>query len=1091
MKIYHKYLYLFLLGVTLCCVTGISAQSLRMKMQAADKEYANLKYTQAITLYQKIVRKNTDNAYAIGKIADCYWRMRDFNNALSWYEKLNAKSLDSITMAGYIHVLMANGKYKQAQDRCKEYIALHAGEKKIGGLLQHLENLDLFFRDSANWRTSFVDINSDAEDFCPVFYNKGLVFVSNRSKNDRVKKRSSHSIGVPAFCKIYYIGDTKNIKILSGYQPPNLSESKTEPVLWEDALPGAKIKKSNTTSASILDMGIKTHLNIGPVTFSSDGKTAYYNWNARIQKKDGGVSRLELFSTSYINGSFTGEKGFQYNGTDYSVEHPSLSADGQFLYFSSNRKGGLGAFDIYSCKKNDSSWSTPKNLGKLVNTDGNEMFPFADAQGNLYFASDGWPGLGALDIFYVKMKNGMPVGPPQNLGYPVNSSYDDFGITVAADSASGYFSSNRRDGNDDIYRFAYLKDINENIKVTVLDTVSRLRTDGVVVNRKEEKETINNWSFYVNGPAYLNSATSDSASRIWVNGALVNKLEGKPIEFNRLVYVIGTVLDSITKLRMDGVTIDIHETGDEGNDNFHFVTNNSGNFGAYWKNESRLEVQLKKPGYHTYHVQVQTDQLRDHFLLAFLKPGEDPSSTEKKAIRKIVSKNIMAPIAAPSSMAFEENLRHLTDSLHVSVIKRFSVYYDLGSFNIRQQDVVIMDSVVKIVKDHPEINVVVAGFTDCRGDSIVNRQLAKNRAGAVRRFLQKLGIHPSGINTAYFSKKNFVLPCKEDRTYDKNKQMVNRRSEIVLVQNGNFIAQNQDKESDRINVAIVAEKNKRNQKTDTSKSISPIKDRQNKVNTEVKVVNNSGSTLPQLAAAKESSNRYAEKKVIVTEIKDKKNKVITEEKKENNSGNVLPQLGTPKDSSNRYTEKKVIVTGIKDRQNKVNTEEKGVNNSGTTLSQKVTLKDSSDIYSPTSKRVVDSDTFSTQRKEEDLIAEMSKRISKTPILLHTTSDSVHIELYDNGVFDRDTISIIYNGKLLIFKQQLQVDKAISFYVKVDGDERKNEMIFFADNLGLIPPNSALMVITDGEAKRTEVSVTNDLGHNAVIYFIKPKKKADN
>lgn len=134
------------------------------------------------------------------------------------------------------------------------------------------------------------------------------------------------------------------------------------------------------------------------------------------------------------------------------------------------------------------------------------------------------------------------------------------------------------------------------------------------------------------------------------------------------------------------------------------------------------------------------------------------------------------------------------------------------------------------------------------------------------------------------------------------------------------------------------------------------------------------------------------------------------------------------------------------------------------------------------------DSFYMQRKEADLVEEMSKRISKTPILLHANSDSVHIELYDNGVFDYDTISIIYNGKLLIFKQLLKVDKAISFYVKVDGDERKNEMIFFADNLGLIPPNSALMVITDGEAKRTEVSVTNDLGHNAIIYFIKPKKQ---
>lgn len=1057
MKNCHKYLYIFLLGITLFSITGLHAQSLHVKMMAADKEYANLKYAQAITLYQKVIRKEADNAYAIGKIADCYWRMRDFSSSLSWYEKLNVTSLDSITMAGYIHVLMANGKYTDAQDRCKKYIALHAGEKKIGGLLQHLEHLDLFFRDSANWRTSFVDINSDAEDFSPVFYNKGLVFVSNRSKNEESNKRSSHSIGVPAFCKIYYIGDTNNIKILSGYIPPTPSESNVEPVLWEDALPGAKIKHPNSVSASPLDMGIKTHLNIGPVTFSGDGKTAYYNWNAKIQKKDVGVSRLELFSTSYINGSFTKEKGFQYNGTDYSVEHPSLSPDGQFLYFSSNRKGGLGAFDIYSCKRNDSSWSTPKNLGKLVNTDGNEMFPFVDAQGNLYFASDGWPGLGALDIFYVKMKNGLPVGPPQNLGYPVNSSFDDFGITVARDSASGYFSSNRRNGNDDIYRFAYLKNINENIKVTVLDTVSRLRTDGVIVNRREEKETINNWSFKVNSPLYGNAPSSDTSSRIWVNGALVNKLEGKPFEFTRLVYVVGTVLDSISKLRMDGVTVDIKETGDEGNDNFHFVTNNSGNFGAYWKNECLLDVQLSKPGYHTYHIQVQTDQLRDHFLLAFLKPGAEVSTIENKVIRKVVPKKAVAPVPVSTPLVFEEDLKHLTDSLHVSVVKRYSVYYELGSSNIRKEDITIMDSVVHIAKDHPEINILVAGFTDCRGDSVLNMQLAKKRAGAVRNFLQKLGIYPSGINTTYFGKKHLVLPCKEDRSYDKDKQMVNRRSEIVLVKKGISKVYPQDIKREQADNSNSAANDNITEKINTNAREKKGGQTDNVINVEkARIAEKTGTPIETQEKTTDLTNRTNAVEKSYRTQKPDTSKNVSPLNDRNNVKKIIKEEINAADQMNRLAE-----------------------------------RDNGEINNSFKKKVIIADTFSVQQKEKNLVEEMSKRISKTPILLHTTSDSVHIEMYDNGVFDYDTISIIYNGKLLIFKQLLQVDKAISFYVKVDGDEKKNEMIFFADNLGLIPPNSALMVITDDEGKRTEVSVTNDLGHNAVIYFIKPKKKTGN
>jgi outer membrane protein OmpA-like peptidoglycan-associated protein len=127
------------------------------------------------------------------------------------------------------------------------------------------------------------------------------------------------------------------------------------------------------------------------------------------------------------------------------------------------------------------------------------------------------------------------------------------------------------------------------------------------------------------------------------------------------------------------------------------------------------------------------------------------------------------------------------------------------------------------------------------------------------------------------------------------------------------------------------------------------------------------------------------------------------------------------------------------------------------------------------------------RRRKGNTDDMMKRTPKPPVYLFTKSDSVRIDLYDNGVFDYDSISVIYNKKLIINNQLLKVDKPISFYVKVDKDANKNVMVFFAENLGLIPPNSALMVITDGEGKRTEVSVTNDLEHNTIIYFIKQTK----
>ena len=151
MKFYYRNLHQILLVLVLAYISGVQAQTNQQKLvAAADIEYTNLKYPQAIELYQQIVHAHPGNVYAISKIADCFWRMREFNSALQWYQRLKLPAMDSINMAGYVHVLMAKGNYAEAKLKCKEYIELHTGENKISGLLQHLNHLDIFFRDSAN-----------------------------------------------------------------------------------------------------------------------------------------------------------------------------------------------------------------------------------------------------------------------------------------------------------------------------------------------------------------------------------------------------------------------------------------------------------------------------------------------------------------------------------------------------------------------------------------------------------------------------------------------------------------------------------------------------------------------------------------------------------------------------------------------------------------------------------------------------------------------------------------------------------------------------------------------------------------------------
>ena len=141
--------------------------------------------------------------------------------------------------------------------------------------------------------------------------------------------------------------------------------------------------------------------------------------------------------------------------SDYAVGHPALSPDGKRLYFSSDKPGGQGGADIYYVEIQGESFGAVRNLGPAVNTPEDEVFPFVDSEGSLYFASSGHLGFGGLDIFRSQAQNGCWT-KPENLGLPVNSPQDDFAYVLDSSRSKGFFSSNRGNDpdNDDLYAFS-------------------------------------------------------------------------------------------------------------------------------------------------------------------------------------------------------------------------------------------------------------------------------------------------------------------------------------------------------------------------------------------------------------------------------------------------------------------------------------------------------------------------------------------------------------------------------------------------------------------------------------------------------------
>jgi Outer membrane protein and related peptidoglycan-associated (lipo)proteins len=243
---------------------------------------------------------------------------------------------------------------------------------------------------------------------------------------------------------------------------------------------------------------LNTRANEGAQTLSSNGKYMYFTACDRA----GGLGSCDLYFSSFHNGNWSIPYNLKWpvNTTGWEST-PSISADGNVLYFSSNRPGGLGGKDIwYSKMKADGTWANPVNMGKIINTDGNEMSPFIHFDGKtLYFASDGRPGMGGYDLYMSRMKDDSTWSEPRNLGYPINTYNDEMGLIIDVTGKTAYFSTKRENGNGkDIFYFtldesiqpdpvSYLKG-----KVTDKETGKLLKASYELINLSTNKVTIKN-----------------------------------------------------------------------------------------------------------------------------------------------------------------------------------------------------------------------------------------------------------------------------------------------------------------------------------------------------------------------------------------------------------------------------------------------------------------------------------------------------------------------------------------------------------------------------------------------------------------------
>ena len=412
------YTILFALSIT------IGAFGQEAKLNKADKKYDKYSYIDAIEIYEKVAEKGYKSAELFQKLGNAYYFNGELDKASKWYGELFAlnEEVDPEYYFRYAQTLKAEENYTKS-NQYMEMFAQKTDDSRAKLFKQNKDYLSDIDAVSGKYTMEKTDVNSEFYDYGPAFLGNQIVFTSSRSEGNQYSK--IHDWTKQNFTDLF-VTSIDNVGKLGSVE--NFSKE------------------------------INTKFNESSPVFTKDGKTMYFtrnNYNdGKKRKSDDKVIMEKIYKAEFVNGKWTNVKEVPFSNDNYKTAHPALSPDEKTMYFASDMPGSFGNSDLYKVSiDSNGNFGTPENLGPTINTEGRETFPFVDADNNLFFASDGHPGLGGLDIFEAKSKNNS-FENPVNVGKPLNSSMDDFGYVTNKDNL-GFFSSNRDGGSgfDDIYTF--------------------------------------------------------------------------------------------------------------------------------------------------------------------------------------------------------------------------------------------------------------------------------------------------------------------------------------------------------------------------------------------------------------------------------------------------------------------------------------------------------------------------------------------------------------------------------------------------------------------------------------------------------------
>lgn len=469
-----------------------------------------------------------------------------------------------------------------------------------------------------------------------------------------------------------------------------------------------------------------------------------------------------------------------FNSPEFGSCHPALSADGRTLIFASDRPGGYGGMDLYRVDRQGEQWGLPVNLGPEINSAGNELFPAVSADGFLFYASDGLPGFGGMDVFVASPESEGFWKTGRNLGDAVNSTYDDFGLVPLPGRRSGYMSSNRPGGLglDDIYAWTSDKPLGERAlaraELLVVDDETGMPIPDARIRFGKQMLTTNSAGrVQVQSPVFGQQNVQAEAEG-FLPAARAVDLPSKDPHLIRLSPAVFQAClfsgrDLATRAPLPQASIEV----------FEFLP--GGQLIPVNKAQARARLQTSAAA----EADVQEDpdapwvlDARKRYQVRVKSEGYQSAVVEMMAPELVGMGPLHRKIVDLEPLILGIREEDLTEG---ASFRLDGIYYDYNKANIRLDARGNLDELARLMIKFPQMMIELSSHTDSRGNDFYNLDLSQRRADAAIEYLEQLGIASDRMVARGYGERRPVNHCKDGIPCSEEEYQLNRRTEFRII----------------------------------------------------------------------------------------------------------------------------------------------------------------------------------------------------------------------------------------------------------------------------------------------------------------------